>query len=509
MRQIREVLRLSLHEGLSLRQIGASLGVSPSALGDYVRRAKRAGFTTWPLPDDVNDDALEALLFPRVPATSVPRALPDWAKVHLELARKHVTLMLLFEEYRERHPDGYGYSQFCSLYRTFAKKVDVSMRFTHKAGERMWVDYAGSTLPIWDEALENVVMNAQVFVSAIGVSSLIYAEVSPSQELVHWTSSHEHAFAYYGGVPALVVPDNLKSGVTTTHRYEPLVNATYQEMGEHYGTVILPARSRKPKDKAKAEGSVLIVSRWILAALRNHRFTSIDEANVVVAQLLERVNNKPFKVLDGSRRSVFEEIDRPALRALPQHPYDFATWKKAKVGLGYHVEVRADRHFYSVPYRLAAEQVEIRVGSTTVEVFHKGQRVASHPRSYQRFGYSTIPTHMPDAHRRHLEWTPERLVAWAKKTGPQTAELTTRIMAERPHPEQGYRTCLGIMRLGTKYGASRLESASERALAIHSHTYRTVESILKKGLDQKPLETPPSPRTHPHHEFVRGADYYQ
>jgi transposase len=280
-------------------------------------------------------------------------------------------------------------------------------------------------------------------------------------------------------------------------------------MGEHYGTVILPARSRKPKDKAKAEGSVLIVSRWILAALRNHRFTSIDEANVVVAQLLERVNNKPFKVLDGSRRSVFEEIDRPALRALPAHPYDFATWKKAKVGLGYHIEVRADRHFYSVPYRLAAEQVEVRVGSTTVEVFHKGQRVASHPRSYQRFGYSTIPTHMPDAHRRHLEWTPERLVAWAKKTGPQTAELTTRIMAERPHPEQGYRTCLGIMRLGTKYGASRLEGASKRALAIHSHTYRTVESILKKGLDQKPLETPPSPRTHPHHEFVRGADYYQ
>jgi transposase len=507
MRNIREVLRLSLHEGLSLRQIGASLAISPSALGDYLRRAKRAG-VTWPLPEDLSDDALETLLFPPAPTPGPARPMPDWGYVHLELRREHVTLTLLFDEYRERHPDGYGYSQFCTLYRRFAKKVDVTMRFTHKAGERMFVDFAGSTMPIWDEALDHVVTNAQLFVTALGVSGLVYAEALPSQELIHWTAGHDHAFSYYGGVPALVVCDNLLSGVTKAHRYEPRVNATYQEMATHYATAILPTRVRKPRDKAKAEGSVLLVSRWILARLRNHRFTSIDEANVAIGELLERVNDKPFKVLPGSRRSVFEEIDRPALRPLPAHPYDFATWKRAKVAINYHVEIRCDRHHYSVPYRLAGEQVEIRLSSKTVEVFAKGQRVASHPRSYTRFGYSTVAAHMPDAHRRYLAWTPERIVNWANKTGPATAALTARIMKERPHPEQGYRTCLGIIRLEKTYGAQRLEAACERALHIHSHTYRTVESILKNGLDKKPL-VKPSPRTHSRHEFVRGAGYYQ
>ena len=507
MRSIREVLRLSLNEKLSLRQVGAALNVPPTTVAEYLKRAARANIT-WPLSDELNDDALEVLLFPPAPASSDARPMPDWGHVHLELRRAHVTLMLLWEEFKEQHPDGYGYTQFCEHYHRFAKKVDVTMRFTHKAGERMFVDFAGSTMPIWDEALEQVIANAQLFVAALGVSGLVYAEALASQELIHWTAGHDHAFAYYGGVPALVVPDNLKSGVTTTHRYEPQVNTTYQEMATHYATAILPARVRKPRDKAKAEGSVLLVSRWILARLRNHRFTSIDEANVAIGELLERVNNKPFKVLSGSRRSVFEEIDRPALKPLPAHPYDFATWKKARVAISYHVEIRADRHHYSVPYRLAGEQVEIRLAAKTVEVFAKGQRVASHPRSFTRFGYSTVATHMPDAHRRYLEWTPERIVAWANKTGPETAALTTLIMKERPHPEQGYRTCLGIIRLENTYGPVRLEAACARALLIHSHTYRTVESILKKGLDQQPLATP-SPRTHDHHEFVRGADYYQ
>jgi len=507
MRSIREVLRLSLNEKLSLRQIGAALNVPPTTVAEYLKRAARANIT-WPLSDELNDGALEVLLFPPAPSSSDARPMPDWGHVHLELRRAHVTLMLLWEEYKEQHPDGYGYTQFCAHYHRFAKKVDVTMRFTHKAGERMFVDFAGSTVPIWDEALEQVVTNAQLFVSALGVSGLVYAEALASQELIHWTAAHDDAFTYYGGVPALVVPDNLKSGVTKTHRYEPQVNATYQEMATHYGTAILPARVRKPRDKAKAEGSVLLVSRWILARLRNHRFTSIDEANVAIGELLERVNNKPFKVLLGSRRSVFEEIDRPALKTLPAHPYDFATWKKAKVAINYHVEVRCDRHHYSVPYRLAGEQVEIRLAAKTVEVFHKGQRVASHPRSFTRFGYSTVAAHMPDAHRRYLEWTPERIVAWANKTGPETAALTQRIMKDRPHPEQGYRTCLGIIRLEKTYGPARLEAACARALLIHSHTYRTVESILKKGLDHKPLATP-SPRTHRHHEFVRGAGYYQ
>lgn len=507
MRKIREVLRLSLHDGLSQRQIGRSLGVPPTTAAEYLMRAKTAQLS-WPLPEGLNDDALEALLFPAVRPLVGARPMPDWARVHLELRRKHVTLMLLWEEHRELHPDGYAYTQFCEYYRRFAKRVDVVMRFSHKAGERMFVDYAGSTIPLWDETRSRVVNQAEVFVSVLGASSLIYAEATKSQELLYWTSAHDHAFSYYGGVPELVVCDNLLSGVTKTSRYEPAVNATYLEMAEHYGCAILPTRPRKPRDKAKVESGVLVVSRWILARLRDERFTSIGEANVAIARLVERVNNRPFKVLDGSRRSVFEAIDRPALRALPAHPYDFATWRKAKVGLGYHVEA-ADRHYYSVPYRLAGEQVEVRLGAQTVEFFHRGQRVAAHPRSFQRFGYTTDPAHMPDAHRRYLEWTPERIVAWAKKTGPNAAALVERVMVERPHPEQGFRSCVGIIRLAQNYGPERLEAACARALAIHSHTYSSVASILKRGLDQTPLPQLEPARLHPHHDFVRGANYYQ
>ncbi len=507
MRKIRDVLRLTLCEGLSQRQVGRSLGVPATTVAEYVMRAKTAQLS-WPLPVGLNDDALETLLFPVVAKTGEARPMPDWARVHLELRRKHVTLMLLWEEYRELHPDGYGYTQFCEHYRRFAKRVDVVMRFGHRAGERMFVDFAGSTISLFDESRHHVIGEAEVFVSVLGASSLIYAEATKSQELIYWIAAHDHAFAYYGGVPELVVSDNLASGVTKANRYEPRVNATYLEMAEHYGCAILPTRPRRPRDKAKVETSVLVVSRWILAALRDERFTSIAEANVAIARLIERVNNRPFKVLDGSRRSVFEQLERHALRPLPAQPYDFATWKRAKVGLGYHVEA-AERHYYSVPYRLAGEVVDVRLGSSSVEFFHRGQRVAAHPRSFQRFGYTTDPSHMPDAHRRYLEWTPERIVNWATKTGPATAELVQKVMAERPHPEQGFRSCIGIIRLGQSYGGDRLEAACARALAIHSHTYTSVSSILKRGLDQKTLTTQVPVRSHPHHEFVRGANYYQ
>ena len=509
MRKIREVLRLSFDEKLSLRQISSSLGVPATTAGEYLARAKRAGLS-WPLPENTGDDVLEAMLFaPVVTPRDHERPMPDWGHVHLELRRPNMTLALLWEEYREVHPDGYAYTQFCHHYKLFAKRVDVTMRFPHKAGERMWVDFAGSTVPLWDETLSHVVGHCEIFVSVLGASSLAYAEALASQELIHWVAAHDHAYRFYRGVPPLTVCDNLLSGITKAHRYEPVVNATYQEMATHYGTAILPARSRKPRDKAKVEAGVLLISRWILARLRNERFTSVGEVNLAIAPLLTRVNDKPFRALRGSRRSVFEELDAPALRALPEHPYDFAFWKKAKVGPGYHVEVRADRHFYSVPYTLSGQQVDLRVGAATLEVFSKGQRIASHPRSFVRYGYSSTTSHMPKSHQRHLEWSPERITSWANKSGPCTASLAQAIMAERPHPEQGYRACLGIIRLSSTYGATRLEAACERALAIHSHTYSTVASILKKGLDQKPLATPTPSRTHPHHEFVRGPDTYQ
>jgi transposase len=316
------------------------------------------------------------------------------------------------------------------------------------------------------------------------------------------------AFEYLGGTPAIVVCDNLRSGVTRSHRYEPDVNATYAEMAAHYNVAIIPARSYRPRDKAKAESGVLVAERWIIARLRNEHFTSLAEANTEIARLLEWINARPFKKLDGSRKSLFESLDRPALRPLPATRYEFATWRKAKLAIDYHVEVRADRHYYSVPYRLVGETVEVRLSATSVEVFFRHRRVASHVRRYGP-GYSTDPAHMPESHRRHAEWTPERIIAWAQHTGPATAKLAEAIMAARPHPEHGYRSCLGIIRLGDKYGTDRLEAACSRALAVRSFSYRSVESILRSGLDKKPLPADGPARTHPNHDNLRGPDYYQ
>jgi transposase len=382
------------------------------------------------------------------------------------------------------------------------------MRQEHKAGEKMFVDFPGRTIPIYDEATGEVAMQAELFVAVLGASSYIYAEAMASQELLHWVTGHVHAFEHLGGCPAIAVCDNLRSGVTRPHRYEPDVNATYQDMAAHYGVAVLPARAYKPRDKAKVESGVLLAERWIMARLRNRRFTSLPEANVEIRQLLEWVNNRPFKKLAGSRRELFEQIDKPALRPLPATRYEFATWRKAKVGIDYHVELRADRHYYSVPYRLVGEVVDVRVSAATVEISHRHRRVASHVRSFTP-GQSTDPAHMPESHRRHAEWTPGRIVAWARKTGPATAKLAEAIMAAKPHPEQGYRACLGVIRLADKYGAERLEAAATRALAVRAYSYRSVESILKSGLDRKPLPAEGPARTHARHDNVRGPDYYR
>jgi transposase len=313
-------------------------------------------------------------------------------------------------------------------------------------------------------------------------------------------------FAFLGGCPAIVVSDNLKSGVTKASRYEPDLNATYQEMASHYGLALIPARPYKPRDKAKVEAGVLLAERWIMARLRKRHFTSLAEANEAIAELVALANAKPFKKLDGSRLSVFEELDRPALRALPEQPYEFATWKKAKVNIDYHVEV--DRHYYSVPYRLAREVVEVRLTSQTVEVFFKNQRVAAHVRHYTRGRHSTDVAHMPASHRRYLEWTPGRIVAWANKNGPMTGAFINELLESRPHPEQGFRSALGVMGLAKKYGPSRLEAACTRALTLRSFSYSSVASMLKHGLDQRALVAGTT-RAHPVHENIRGPNYYR
>jgi transposase len=506
MRKIKEVLRLSWDGGLSPRQVETSLGVSRGTVRRYLDRAEQAGLS-WPLPEGMDETGLERALFPPLPAPSVPRPSPDFAWVHRELRRKGVTLQLLWMEYKEVSPEGYQYSQFCLLYQQWAGRVDLVLRGHHRAGEKLFVDFAGHTIPIYPPDAPS--WQAELFVAVLGASNYTYAEAIASQQLGAWLEVHVAAFEFFDAVPALVVPDNLRAGVTKADRYEPLLNRSYEELATHYGTAILPARAYKPRDKAKVEAGVLIAERWLLASLRNVRFTSLTEANAAISEKLTWLNNRPFAKLEGTRRVLFEQLDRPAMRPLPATRYEFATWKIAKVNIDYHIE--RDRHYYSVPYQLVGQRVDVRLTEHTVEVFVRGQRVASHRRSHERGRYSTDPAHMPASHRAHLAWTPSRLIRWAERIGPATGELVTLILDSRPHPEQGYRSCLGILRLSRRYGDDRLEAACRRAVVIGARSYRSVDSILAHGLDRAPLPgSGPTPAQGPReHEHLRGASYYQ
>jgi transposase len=505
MRDIREALRLSCEAELTHRQIATSLRIAATTVRRYLARAEQAGLS-WPLPDDLDDAALEHLLFPPLPPATVPRTPPDFGWVHRELRRKGVTLQLLHMEYKHAQPDGYQYSQFCGLYQQWAGRVDLVMRHDHRAGDKLFADYAGHTIPIYPPGAP--VWQAELFVAVLGASNYTFAEATASQQLACWLGSHVRCFEFMGSVPALLVPDNLRSGVTKSHRYEPLLNRSYQELATHYGTAILPARAGKPRDKAKAEVGVLIAERWILASLRNERFTSLAEANTAIAAKLAWLNNRPFAKLEGTRKSLFDELDRPAMRPLPAARYEFATWKNPKVNIDYHVDI--DRHYYSIPYQLVGHRVDVRVSEHVVEAFFKGRRVASHRRSHRKGGHTTVDAHMPERHRAHLAWSPERLIAWAQRTGPATAELVEAIMANRPHPEQGYRSCLGIMRLSGRYPQPRMEAACRRALVIGARSYRSVESILAHGLETTPLPgAEPSQDPPRQHEQLRGPSYYQ
>lgn len=505
MRHVREALRLTHEAGLSERQIAASLRVAPSTVHRYLHRAGQAGLG-WPLPANLDDAALEAALFPPMPPSRVPRTPPDFGWVHRELRRKGVTLELLWMEYKQAHPEGYQYSQFCARYQQWAGRIDLVMRHSHRAGDKLFIDYAGATIPIYPPDAQS--WQAQLFVAVLGASNYTYAEACTSQQLSAWIGAHVRCFEFFGAVPALLVPDNLRSGVTKSHRYEPLLNRSYEEMATHYGTAVLPARANKPRDKAKAEVGVQIAERWILATLRHERFTSLAEANAAIAAKLAWLNNRPFAKLEGTRRALFEALDHPAMRPLPADRYELATWKTAKVNIDYHVDV--DRHYYSVPYQLVGYRVDVRVSEHAVEAFFQSKRVASHRRSAVRGGFSTQDAHMPERHRAHLAWTPERLITWAQRIGPATAELVEAIMDSRPHPEMGYRSCLGIMRLAGRYPQPRFEAACRRALAIGARSYRSVESILAHGLEHAPLpgaETPDQPPRE-HHQ-LRGPAYYQ
>lgn len=505
MRKIREVLRLKYELQRSNREIGLSCGIGSSTVSDYVQRARNAGLV-WPLPDTLGDIELENLLFPPPTPRNSVLLQPDFQAIHKDLqSRKHVTLQLLWQEYKEQHPDGYQYSWFCHAYRDWTTRLDVVMRQEHRAGEKLFVDYAGQTVDIVD-AFTGEVRKAQIFVAVLGASNYTYAEATLSQQLEDWIGSHVRAFQYFGGVPEAVVPDNLRSGVSKTCRYEPDINPTYHDLARHYQTVVVPARVRKPRDKAKAEAGVLLVERWILASLRHHTFFSLAELNREIQRLLILLNSKAFKKLPGSRQSRFKEIDKPALKALPTSPYELAHWKKVTVHLDYHVEVEG--HYYSVPYTLVKKKLDIRFTARTVECFYQNKRIASHLRSDLRGQHTSVKEHMPLKHQKYLEWNPERFKCWAAKIGPQTLLLTETLLVQRSYPQQAYRSLLGILRLSKSYGNERLEAACRRALAINALSYRSIESILKNGLDQKPI-SPKNRDSEPvQHRNIRGADYY-
>jgi transposase len=504
MRTTREILRLRLGLALPIRQVARSCHVAPSTVHDCLARAEVAGLS-WPLPAGVDDAALEARLYPGQPGPAV-RAAPDFATMYRELKRKDVTLQLLWQEYKQQHPtDGYQYSQFCARYRRWRGQLDVVMRQEHRAGEKLFVDYAGQSMPIVEPDTGEV-RELSVFVATLGASSYTFAEVHEDQTLRSWIRGHVHAFEFFQGVPAALVPDNLKAAVKKACFYEPDLNPTYQELAEHYGAVILPARPRKPRDKAKVENAVQQVERWILAPLRHQRFFSRAEANHAIQERLRWLNNRPFAKLAGSRRSLYEELDRPALQPLPARRYEPAEWKaQVGVNIDYHLEFAG--HYYSVPYHLTGKRVDVRATTTTIECFHRQRRVASHRRSTRPGQFTTDPAHRPKAHQRYGEWSPSRLIHWAETVGPRTARVVETILRRKPHPEQGYRTCLGILRLAKRYGGDRLEHACHRAQAIDALSYRSIKSLLDTGLDRTTVPEPP-PALALDHANIRGPTYY-
>jgi len=500
MRKIRDVLRLKLDAKLSHEQIAGALGISKGVVTKYVRLAAAAGLD-WPTVQGADEITLERrlLVAPQKPRNHVQ---PDYGRLHQELRRKGMTLMLLWEEYRAEHADRqtYAYSQFCDNYRRFARQLKRSMRQIHRAGEKLFIDYAGPTIALTDGS------RAHIFVAAMGASSYTFAFATPRETMADWLESTARALSFYGGVTQLIVPDNPRALISDANRYEPRSNDTVLDFARHYGTSILPARPYHPQDKAKAESAVQIVERWIMARLRHQQFASVHEVNQAVAPLLTRLNEKPFQKLPGSRASTFAALDAPALLPLPLQRYEMAHFKTVKAHIDYHVEV--EQHRYSVPHALVGQVLEARITIAVVELMHRGQRVASHARSSRHGGFTTTAAHMPAAHRAHMEWTPQRLIHWGQSIGPATAEAVTRLMQENKHPEHGYRACLGLLSLAKRFGKPRLEAGCTLALQIGACQYRHVRDILVNNRDQSAPATA-SDWVSPNHAHVRGPGYYQ
>lgn len=502
MRKIKDVLRLKLDAKLSHEQIAAVLKISKGVVAKYVRLATAAGLD-WSTASALDETALERLLLINHERLSA-YVLPDCARIHFELHRKDITLMLLWEEYQAEHADQqtYRYTQFCNRYRAFAKKLKRSMRQIHRAGEKLFIDFAGPTIALTGGG------RAHIFVSSMGASSYTFACATLRETMVDWIESTVRALTFYGGVPQLIVPDNPRALIKDADRYEPQSNESVLDFARHYNTSVLPARPYHPQDKAKAESAVQIVERWIMARLRHHTFVTVTDVDLAIAPLLTQLNQRLFQKLPGSRASVFAQIDAPALQPLPVLRYEIAHFKTVKVHIDYHVEV--DAHRYSVPHTLVGQALEARMTRHVVELLHRGQRIASHARSSLRGGFTTQAEHMPAAHRAHLEWTPQRLIHWGQSIGLSTGVLVTRLLDECTHPEHGYRSCLGLLSLAKRYGKPRLEAACELALQLGACKYRHVREILVNKRDQHHAQAQAAMQewVSPDHANLRGAKYY-
>ncbi len=506
MRKLRETLRLRLQAGLSIRAISRSTKLSVGGVQKLLSRAATLGLT-WPLPDDLDDTRLTELFYPgAAPGGAARCEVPDWAAVHDELRRPHVTKRLVWEEYTERYPNrAYSYSQFCDRYRHWLGRQHRTMRQTHTAGEKCFVDYGGDTVPIID-ATTGEAKSAQLFVAVLGASDYTFAEATWTQTLPDWLGSHTRAMTYFGGVPAAIVPDNLRSGVSRACRYDPDINPSYQQWAAQYQTAILPARPYKPRDKAKAEQGVLLVQRWILARLRHHRFFALEALNRHIATLLNDLNDRPFKRRPGSRRSAFEALDKPALKPLPPHPYEYVHIQPVTVHVDYHVQYR--QHYYSVPHHLVGERLELHAANTLIKLYIRQRCIATHPRR-DGYGFTTCPAHMPERHRAQKQWSPQRLKRWAADIGPEVLTWVTGQLERRAHPEHAYRTCLGLLSLSKRY-PDRLNTACRLANQAGLVRLKQVKHLLTSNQDRL-VDTANTESTTPlpqDHENVRGPHHF-
>ena len=504
MELVREVFRLKWSEKQSNRLIGSSLRISKSTVATYIARAVRGEINNLKQLNSLSDDELKKVIFPE--KFSDKKDDVDFAKINTELRRKNMTLMLLWQEELVNNPTLFNYSQFCHLYSQWSKKNKITMRQEHKAGERGFIDYAGTTVPIINHQTGEL-EHSQIFVMSLGGTHYTYVEATWTQGVRDFLSSHIRAFEFFGGVPEILVPDNLKSAVTIANRYEPTLNRSYRELAKHYGTVIVPARVRRPKDKAIVENAVLHVSRQILARIRDRQFFTLEELNLTLWKLLEQYNTRKLQGLNESRRSLFEKVEKDALCPLPGQRYEIAEWKKAKANIDYHIAL--DNNYYSVPYKFRGKELTVRYTPLSVEIFHENKRIAAHCRLMGVRKSSTSKEHMPVGHRAYAEWSPSRIINWANKTGPCCGEICKRIMEQREHPELGYRSCLGVINLGKKYSSQRLENACRRALEIGGISFQSIKSILSKGLDTMGTEQQATDLKEIKHDNIRGSSYYQ